>query len=465
MNQYHQEHQESRSAGAGRRLELLTQTQIGEIYHTHMRYDFPPEELPPLRILTERLERGIYDCLGLFEDGELRAYGFFVADRKRHMLLLDFLAVCRGGRGGGLGSAFLAEARQFYRDEDGILLECEAVRASKDEEEFQVRSRRIHFYEKNGCRVTEAKTMLLGVEMDILYLPLQKEDCDSAAEIDQMYRLMMGERKEKYTKVWRRSRRIRFVGGMDPETGGFREKKSLMAALGFEDWKQLPRIVSLVGGGGKTTTMYQLADELAEQGCRVLVTTSTHIQMPKHGQTAVVGHVRELEEKLWKGRILTAGRLEEGSLKLAMPDGLDREEELERLLQFTDVILIEADGAKNCPVKVPAPWEPVILPQTGLVIACAGLSALKKPFGQVCFRFAEHGGWLARGSEAPVEPEDLALILMDERGSRRQTAGRYYRIVLNQADDEQAVQAAETVYGMLPFILQEGCAVTAYRGI
>ena len=37
------------------------------------------------------------------------------------------------------------------------------------------------------------------------------------------------------------------------------------------------RAVTLVGGGGKTTTMYALAREAREAGKRVIVTTTTHI--------------------------------------------------------------------------------------------------------------------------------------------------------------------------------------------
>ena len=48
-------------------------------------------------------------------------------------------------------------------------------------------------------------------------------------------------------------------------------------------------IISLVGGGGKTTIMYELAEHFAEQGKRVVVLTTTHIWLPraKDGTNAV----------------------------------------------------------------------------------------------------------------------------------------------------------------------------------
>lgn len=250
------------------------------------------------------------------------------------------------------------------------------------------------------------------------------------------------------------------------ETGELKPAKSLMAALGFEKKEQLPRIISLVGGGGKTTTIYQLADELSEEGLRVLITTSTHIQCPENGLSAFVDHVREVTADMWEGRILTVGKpliKEEEAYKLSMPEGLGEPEEMERLLDLADVILIEADGAKKKPVKVPGEWEPVIIPQTGLVIACAGLSALGGTFADTCFRFREYGKWLMREGEDVITPEDLALILMDERGSHKGVQGRYYRVVLNQADGEKELKAAEMILKLLPVTMQKGCAVTAYR--
>ena len=72
-------------------LRLLTKEQMGEIYETYMVRDFPRAELPPLWMLMERMDRGIYDCLGLYEEGELKAYGNLVKNRETGFLLLDFL--------------------------------------------------------------------------------------------------------------------------------------------------------------------------------------------------------------------------------------------------------------------------------------------------------------------------------------------------------------------------------------
>src|SRR5260221_6831072 len=44
-------------------------------------------------------------------------------------------------------------------------------------------------------------------------------------------------------------------------------------------------LISIVGAGGKTTTMYTLASELAQRGGRSINTTTTQIFFPRLGQT------------------------------------------------------------------------------------------------------------------------------------------------------------------------------------
>lgn len=504
-------------------LQRLNKQQIAEIYHTYMETDFPVDELRPLEEFMERLDRGIYECLGFFEEGDLRAYSYFVKDEAEQTILLDFLAVCPEYRGGGYGGSFMREMAEYYASYRGILIECESEQTAADEKELEVRTRRMAFYVKNGCVRTLTRSCLFRVEFDILYLPLADAEMNGESEIalaaapdyekpghgvpevaeqmKHMYALLFaGEGSQEHYSVWNRSSRIKQVWGwtgeciplchagkldgngagspgtsaVQPshvEKSSLTAQPSLLAALGFADLETLPRIISLVGGGGKTTTMYQLADELAEHGLRVLVTTSTHIVKPQNGQVAEICDVRELQEVEWNGQILTAGTPVEGGVtmngtpgltKLSRPQGLGDQAEMERLLELADVILIEADGAKQKPVKVPRDGEPVLISQTGLVIACAGLSAIGKTFGEACFRFAEQGQWLMRKDTDLVESDDVALILVDERGSRKELDGRYYRIVLNQADRQTQRQTAEKVIRMLPVTMQRDCVVTSY---
>ena len=105
------------------------------------------------------------------------------------------------------------------------------------------------------------------------------------------------------------------------------------------------RVIALVGGGGKTTTMYALAREAREAGKTVIVTTTTHI-LP-HPGLFMTGESDPavLEDLLNRHGILTVGRLDR---KDKMTGG-----DVAACAAAADVVLAEADGARVRPLKVP----------------------------------------------------------------------------------------------------------------
>lgn len=54
---------------------------------------------------------------------------------------------------------------------------------------------------------------------------------------------------------------------------------SLIQALNIDINKKM--IISFVGGGGKTSSIYELGSELSKLGKKVIITTTTHMQMPE----------------------------------------------------------------------------------------------------------------------------------------------------------------------------------------
>ena len=67
---------------------------------------------------------------------------------------------------------------------------------------------------------------------------------------------------------------------------------SLAAPLGVK-----PGLTALIGGGGKTTLLYTLAEELKERGS-VIVTTSAKIRVPEHLPVADPATVEDLADAL-----------------------------------------------------------------------------------------------------------------------------------------------------------------------
>ena len=62
---------------------------------------------------------------------------------------------------------------------------------------------------------------------------------------------------------------------------------------------------------------------------------------------------------------------------------------LEEAISLSDIVLIEADGARRLPFKAPKPWEPVIHPQTTKIVIMAGLKATEKPIGECCYNWED----------------------------------------------------------------------------
>ena len=187
--------------------------------------------------------------------------------------------------------------------------------------------------------------------------------------------------------------------------------------------------ICLVGGGGKTTLLYELAAHFAAQGRRVLLLTSTHILQPD--ATFYAENAADAFALWQRGSYAVIGTPESASGKLTLPPAALYAE----LWQQSDIILCEADGAKRLPCKLPAAHEPVLLPECDIVLAVAGADALGRALSEVCFRFELAQGWLPEaGSDIKVDAELLACMLTDERGARKNVGSRAYYVILNKCD-------------------------------
>ena len=200
-------------------------------------------------------------------------------------------------------------------------------------------------------------------------------------------------------------------------------------------------VVSLVGGGGKTTLLYAMARQSAAKGWRVLVSTTTHILRPEQPVAATPAEL----EALWAAGTYAVAGSPAPQGKLTAPDPAL----LEYALRRADAVFLEADGAKHFPCKAPAEHEPVLLPECDIVLAVAGLSALGKPLAQCCFRLEQACALLGVPPQTPLTPPLLAKLLASEAGGRKGVAERRFWAVLNQADDAARRTAGEQTLALL----------------
>ena len=127
-------------------------------------------------------------------------------------------------------------------------------------------------------------------------------------------------------------------------------------------------VTALIGGGGKTTLLYTLTEELRKKGT-VLLCTSTHIMRPT--QYEVLERARE------------------------------------------------ADGSRRLPLKAHAPHEPVIPANAQRVVLVVGADGFGKPIRAACHRPELYAARCGASEETDVTPElEAALILAEGLGDR-----------------------------------------------
>ena len=134
-------------------------------------------------------------------------------------------------------------------------------------------------------------------------------------------------------------------------------------------------LISLVGGGGKTTLLYALARQLRAAGQRVITTTTTHIFPPTPGQSPLyllAPGAQDLDAALAQHGHVTVARelLPQGKLAGLTFDAV------QALRAHQAVLLVEADGAAMRPLKAPAEHEPAVPPSTDICLALLGLGGV-----------------------------------------------------------------------------------------
>jgi molybdenum cofactor cytidylyltransferase len=199
--------------------------------------------------------------------------------------------------------------------------------------------------------------------------------------------------------------------------------------------------IAIVGAGGKTTTLFRLAEQISGP---VILTTSTHLGVDQVGQ-ADHHYVIErrddlslLREAIGEGVTLVTGG--EGERKRTSGLTFELLDELNDIAHSHNVpLILEADGSRRKPLKAPAEHEPPIPAFVDTVIVVAGLGALNKPLNQ---------DWVHRPEQferlsglkigETITPQAVVNVLVDENGGLRNIPKGARRIAfLNQVDTPQ----------------------------
>jgi molybdenum cofactor cytidylyltransferase len=199
-------------------------------------------------------------------------------------------------------------------------------------------------------------------------------------------------------------------------------------------------IVAFVGGGGKTSAMFRLAAEIVEAGGRVITTTTTRIFAAQIKLAPAHLFVQEAN------RALVAARLDEFKHLLIVGEANHESGKAEgvppafvtALRQWFPhtPILNEADGSRMRPFKAPAEHEPVIPPETTLVVPVIGADVFGQPLNAEQVHRAELvAGLTGAPLGAEVTPQIVARTLVHPQGGMKGVPATARVIVLiNKVD-------------------------------
>lgn len=137
-------------------------------------------------------------------------------------------------------------------------------------------------------------------------------------------------------------------------------------------------IKAMVGSGGKTSLIRRYASTYVKLGYKVFVTTSTHMYIEEN--TLLTDDADEIIRELEEKHYVMAGRKDNQKIK---PLSLGT---YHKVCQFADVVLIEADGSKQKPIKFPAAHEPVIYDNVDEIVVVCGLFALQRKVSEAAHR-------------------------------------------------------------------------------
>jgi probable selenium-dependent hydroxylase accessory protein YqeC len=182
-------------------------------------------------------------------------------------------------------------------------------------------------------------------------------------------------------------------------------------------------LISIVGAGGKTTTMYTLANELAQRGSRVITTTTTQIFFPEPGQTNTLIVAAETPTLLrmisaaWQQhrRVTVAGAIIRAD-KLA---GLQPGQPYELLMHSgAGAVIVEADGARHRMIKAPAEHEPVIPVHTNIAFVMMSAGAINQPLSaEVAHRPERIASVVDMSLGEILTPIRIARLVTSEQGA------------------------------------------------
>jgi len=172
-------------------------------------------------------------------------------------------------------------------------------------------------------------------------------------------------------------------------------------------------LISLVGGGGKTTLLHALGNQLYG---RTILTSTTKMGCDQNNnlRTLMKPDAKAIQSiqthetvMIWEK---TVGEKAIGVEK----------QTCDSWFPYVDHIVVEADGSRRKPFKAPANYEPVIPSKTTLMISVIGADALGRVIADQCHRPLRVAAIAECEPYQRLTPASAAKVLLSQRGSLKE---------------------------------------------
>ncbi len=204
---------------------------------------------------------------------------------------------------------------------------------------------------------------------------------------------------------------------------------TIVEALGLAPSGEL---VAIVGGGGKSSLMFELAERLPGRG---VMTTTTRIFSE---QLSSAAEFCTLADTDWRARLdaFESALLVVGGVEGERARGVAPELPAEMLAHpRVTWVVVEADGSRMLPVKAPGPHEPVIPNGTTLLVPVVGIDALSKPIAEIAHRPERVCAITGLAPEDSLTPAALAhLITAPEGGLKNAASAGRAAVLINKVE-------------------------------
>ncbi|NNF56317.1 MAG: putative selenium-dependent hydroxylase accessory protein YqeC [Acidimicrobiales bacterium] len=199
-------------------------------------------------------------------------------------------------------------------------------------------------------------------------------------------------------------------------------------------------LISLVGGGGKTTILLALGRQL--EGTVVLTTTTKMSKDHTDGYPVLLSPSdAQLAGALAARRTVLVWSTTDGRKALGV-----QPQQCGHWFGLADHVVVEADGARRRPLTAPGPLEPVVPELTTLLVACVGADSFGRVIADQCHRPMRVAAAAGCSPYQRLSPERLAKVLLSERGLQKdRPAAARFAIVATKVTEEDMAFAEELV--------------------